>query len=194
MQLTILSLDPGLRNHGYAVVQMRRASTNRVQARVLVNGVVPTTVTQLKSTKLLRQELSTYLSFMGDLIAHHNVDVVGAERYMSRGGQQGPNSECINVMLGALISNLKVPYKLIGAATWKNAVRRAGLDLKAHYKWVKTTPHQFDSVLIGLYVGAMAMQQKDFGDLRIAKIWEPLSFQVEDTSTYPLTNRVLRRQ
>jgi hypothetical protein len=79
--------------------------------------------------------------------------------------------------------------KVIPAATWKNAVKRAGIDLKAEYKRVRVTPHQLDAVLIGLYIGFRGYGRKDFGDVDLPAIWDSILDQVELTSTNRLINR-----
>lgn len=185
--LTILSSDPGYTNYGWSIVQFRKSDSG-LSFRVVENGLCRSTVSNLKDGKVLSQQLEEYAKFMKSLIEKHNVDAICAERFMTR-GINGPSVEMVNFMLGVLVSLAKKPVKLWPAVVWKNALRRKGVELKEWYKYCRTTPHQLDAVLIGVYTGYVAYGYKDFGDLNIKKLMPRLIDQVESTTEEKLFNR-----
>lgn len=190
--LTILSSDPGFRNYGFSVVQFRRDSKGNLAFRVRECGHCTATVSNLKSGKVLVAQLDAYKQFLSGKIDKYGVQAFSAERFMTR-GVNGPSIEMVNFMLGVMVSSFNKPVKLWPAVTWKNAVRRKGVDLSYWYKWCKTSPHQLDATLIGLYTGYRAYGYTDFGDLDLEDVMPSIVDQMESVSLEPLTNRVARR-
>lgn len=191
--ITISSHDPGTANYGYAVVQLTKQA-QRIKFRVLENGLCPTTVKNLKDVKAHRLEVEAYMAWLRSLKARYDLDAVCVERFMTR-GIKGPTVECVNQMIGGMeMGPLRgINLKMMPAATWKNAVTRAGVDLKATYKIARVTPHQLDACLIGIYTGHQGFKVKDFGPTDLAASMPRLLDQIEATSTEKLINRKARR-
>lgn len=185
--MRILSLDPGTVNFGFAVVDIRH-KRGKTSFRVLENGKCEQTVKTLKTAKTMREEMALYEMWLGDLVARYGPQAIAAERYMTR-GINGPTVECVNIMIGMTLTLVEKPFKIMPAATWKNAVTRQGVDLKAAYKKTMVTPHQVDAALIGVYTGCQAFKLNQFGDLNLPKIFYNFLRQLEETSTTRLTNR-----
>lgn len=192
--MRILSLDPGTANFGYAVVDVARhpRKDNSVVFKVVENGKCPSTVHTLKSSSILREEMSQFEYWLGGLVTQYTPDAVAAERFMTR-GIKGPTVECVNIMIGMVTVLIPRPFKIMPAATWKNAVTRSGADLKEAYKLTKVSPHQLDASLIGLYTGCAAYKLKDFGSLDLEAVLPKLFLNLEETATVPLINRKLDR-
>lgn len=187
---TIFSHDFGSANYGYGITQVKLVG-DRILFRILENGLCPSTIRDLSSIKQRRTERDGFVDWLTKIRDQHNPDVLAGERYMTR-GIKGPTIESVNIMIGAVENSPAFwpqMIKVIPAATWKNAVKRAGIDLKAEYKRVRVTPHQLDAVLIGLYIGFRGYGRKDFGDVDLPSIWDKILDQVELTSTNRLINR-----
>lgn len=198
--LTILSNDPGASTknagYGYAVIQVRQ-HRGKIGCRILENGVVPipNTITQLKDSKLYLVQRDAYLAFMAEKFSlYPDIAAIVAERYMAR-GRTGATGEYVNHMLGILaVTYPDLPIKWMSAASWKNAVRRAGVDLDKLYKVCRTTKHQLDACLQGIWAGCFAYGHKDFGDIDLKKVLPKLLDKIEATSVAPLINRKLKRK
>jgi len=78
----------------------------------------------------------------------------------------------------------RLPMKLLTAAVWKNAFhRRFDVELDELYKLTLTTPHQLDSIFIGIYGLEQGMQvELDYDPFDIVK-------QAEATSAVRLINK-----
>jgi hypothetical protein len=185
--LRLLSLDPGTANFGYAVVEVRH-NKGQVAARVLENGKCEHTVRTLKTAKIMREEMDQFELWLGGLVGQYAPQAVAAERYMTR-GINGPTVECVNIMIGQVLTLVDLPFKIMPAATWKNAISRREIDLKEQYKLTKVTPHQVDAAMIGIYTGCQAYGFKDFGPLDVEALFPKLLRQLENTSTAKLINR-----
>lgn len=188
---TIFSHDPGTANYGYGVTQVHQTEDRKMRIRVLENGLCASTIRSLNSLSARKIERDGYVDFLKQIKAKHNPDILCGERFMTR-GIKGPTVESVNIMLGALENNIVFwprMVKMIPAATWKNAVNRSGVDLKAEYKRTRVTPHQLDAVLIGLYIGFQGFGRKDFDGIDLPDIWDSLLDQIELTTTARLINR-----
>jgi Holliday junction resolvasome RuvABC endonuclease subunit len=185
--MRILSLDPGTTNFGYGVLDVRHKDS-QTSFRVLENGKCPFTVKTLKTAKVMGDEMALYELWLGDLVARYAPDAVAAERFMTR-GINGPTVECVNIMIGITLSLMGKPFKIMPAATWKNAVTRQGVDLKEQYKKTMVTPHQVDACMIGLYTGCQAFRLDQFGDLDLPKLFPNFLRSLEETATFRLINR-----
>jgi Holliday junction resolvasome RuvABC endonuclease subunit len=188
--LRLLSLDPGTANFGWAVVEVRH-NKGQVAARVLENGKCEHTVHTLKNAKEMREEMLQFELWLGLIMGQYEPQAATAERFMTR-GINGPTVECVNIMIGQVLTLVDLPFKIMPAATWKNAISRSGVDLKEQYKLTKVTPHQVDAAMIGIYTGCQAYGFKDFGPLDLEYLFPRLLRQLEDTSTAKLINRKIK--
>lgn len=161
-----------------------------MKARILVNGLCPCPLHNLKDHAIRQRQRTKYLEWVGKLIRKYKIDGIYAERYMSR-GMGGPTIESVNMMLG-LLQSFQLPDRYIPAAVWKNAVRRQGVDLKLEYKICRSAPHQLDASLIGLYGLHQAFCIKDFGSMG-RRAFVAYTNQVEKTSKAKLYNRKAKR-
>ncbi len=189
--LVLMSHDPGSRNYGYGVIKATKVVGGKIQVKVLENGLCPVPVSQMKSGSDLRKGLATYKSWYLKIANRYKIQFVVAERFMTRGGK-GPTIEAVNMMLGALMLG-DVPCKVLPAAQWKNAMRRAGIDLAQWYKWAKVTPHQLDACLIGVYTCSMLYGFKGMDALDLKKRMKSLVLEIEKTSKERLINRQTRK-
>lgn len=154
---TILALDPGVRNCGWAVHQLKCASTSGhvpknflVSSVTIYSGHVPKNFL-VSSVKEAQNQLHLFSAFIRRLVRRYKVDEIIAERFQPRFFSSNI-IEAVNIMLGALLS-FKIPVSLITAATWKNAFARHYLDknkLKEFYSCVYS-PHVLDALLIAYY-------------------------------------------
>lgn len=190
--LTVMAHDPGSRNYGYSCVKATQVRNGKIQVSVLENGLCPVPINQMKSGKTLREGLAIYKRWTMELFDKHGIQFVVAERFMTRGGK-GPTIEAVNMMLGALVLG-DVPCKVLPAAQWKNALRRADIDLSYWYKWAKVTPHQLDACLIGVYVCSMLYGFKGVDALDLKKRMKSLVLEIEKTSEERLINRISRKE
>ena len=190
--IRIFAHDPGYSNYGWAVVEAQKVAPQGLRFRVLENGLCHATVNQLKSGKILREQMAQYEKFLQDVRDKYKPDGVAAERFMTR-GINGPSVEMVNFMLGVLVKTSNSPVKLMPAATWKNGVTRNGADLKEWYKFAKVAPHQLDACLIGVYTACQAYGIKDFGDMDLSGMKERITDQIEATTIEKLYNRKARK-
>lgn len=190
--LIVMSHDPGSRNYGYGIVKATQLRGKRIKVQVLENGMCPVPINQLKSGRTLRRGLAAYKFWCQSLAAKYGIQFVVAERFMTRGGK-GPTIESVNMMLGALMLG-DVPCKVLPAAQWKNALRRADIDLSYWYKWAKVTPHQLDACLIGIYICSMLYGFKGVDALDLKKQMKSVVLQIEKTTRERLINRVSRKE
>lgn len=189
--LTVMAHDPGSANYGFAVVRAQTAPRNRLKVTILKNGLCPDKVKVLKSGSHLRASLLAYRKWYAQVVREYNVQFLVAERFMTRGGK-GPTIEAINMMLGVLLCG-DLPCKVMPASQWKNAVRRAGVELDDWYTWAKITPHQLDACLIGVYMASVLYGHKGFDGVPLKTLFKKLVLEAEKTSTEPLINRVRRK-
>ena len=190
--LVVMAHDPGSRNYGWSCVKATRVRGGKIKVSVLENGLCPVPINQMKSGKTLREGLAAYKQWTLDLFTKYGVQFVVAERFMTRGGK-GPTIEAVNMMLGALVLG-DIPCKVLPAAQWKNALRRAEIDLAYWYKWAKVTPHQLDACLIGVYVCSMLYGFKGVDALDLKKRMKSLVLEIEKTSGERLINRQTRKK
>ena len=138
----LLALDPGMRNFGYAIVDL---STNKL----LRNGMNPYPVSSLN-----HNELPTQNKMFSTWVAKHKktgCNFVVAERFQVRSSLHGTSCEAVSFMLGVL-SKIIPRYRFIIASQWKNEYNRQGLVLEEIYQAVKPlTPHQADAVCISFW-------------------------------------------
>jgi hypothetical protein len=100
-------------------------------------------------------QLREFIAALRSLEDSHTLNGLIAERYMARGVSRSTVIETVNVMIGVMSTMfLQRPAKFIPASEWKNEFNRAGFDLDGVYKVgkeQKITPHEIDSLCIGLF-------------------------------------------
>lgn len=184
--MKMLAHDPGTTSYGYSVVEGVMAGS-RLKFRVLENGLVPCTIKNLKDHDERRKQMRRYRNWVREKIEHYEVTHMIGERYMTR-GINGSTIESVNMMLGVL-QCFNLSDKFIPAATWKNALTRAEIVLKEEYRYARTTPHQLDASLIGIYGLFREHGFKDFGSQMDQSMFDRIVSMVENTSTVELKNR-----
>lgn len=139
----ILSMDPGSRNFGIALVGLRKGKP-RVYANTVLTNPVNDLVAFSRTRQAFLQEIERWVSF--------EPNGVVAERFQTR-GIGGPLIEQVSAMLGLIGGAYPdLPIKLTIASVWKNSMqRRFNVDLRELYKEIGVQPHQLDAALIGVY-------------------------------------------
>lgn len=145
--ITILGIDPGSVNAGYAVLLVR-VKNKKVQYKLEECGKLDNLLKDLK--KPHKKVLRAHVKEVKSLVTKYQVDYLLTERYMTR-GIKGSTIEAVNQMLGALEIGLSQEITQIPAATWKNQVNRI-FDLKDFYKSVRVEPHEVDAVLQAMWL------------------------------------------
>lgn len=177
----LLSLDPGSRNFGISCVGLD--SKGRVV--VLANSVLTNPITNLVSN--VGDSINIFHDEIARWVRMYRPDGFIMERFQSRGGRAGPLIELVSGMTLSVCTEYRhLPCKLITAATWKNKFNRRFREdeddkpLDGFYKICRTTPHQLDASLIGVY-GLEIGTNTDID-------YEPLDIiaQVEAVSALPL--------
>lgn len=173
----ILAFDPGSRNMGVSLI----AANEKLKVKVVANSIVTNPVNDLVS---FNASSSKFMDEIDRWIACYAPHAVIAERFQTR-GNGGPLIEMVSSMLGLIRgTNRGLPCKLTTAATWKNAFhRRFNVELDDLYKLTLTTPHQLDSIFIGIYGLEQGMQvELDYDPFDIVQ-------QAENTSAVRLINK-----
>lgn len=153
----ILAHDPGSRNYGYSVVK-GSLSARQLRFQIVQYGLIQTTIDDLKGGALQTKGM-LYLASMQQLEQQFSPKAVIAERYQPRGVSGQTTIECVNIMLGSLFTLFShLPFKVMPASEWKNALRRVGVDLDAIYedqkqdiKAHRLTNHEIDACFIGVF-------------------------------------------
>lgn len=138
----IAAFDPGSRNFGYAIVDMKKLT-------VVENSMNRRTVNTLVH-KIDKEQKQKYVDFLLELKAR-GCEALIAERFQTR-GNGGPLIEQISFMLG--VASMIFPrYRLVIASQWKTAYKRNGFDIESFYEELKPIEtHQIDASLIGLWI------------------------------------------
>lgn len=141
----ILSADPGTRNYGIACVGVLGDKIDVVANSLLTNPITSLTAEVMAQRDLYSAEIRQWFEL-------YEPRLTIAERFQTR-GNGGPTIELVSTMNALFGAVRRIPYKYIPASQWKVAFnRRWGDDyLKGMYEDCRTTPHQLDSVLIGVY-------------------------------------------
>ena len=179
-ELTILSMDPGTTNHAWSVLKVSRP----FKVQVVASGMIENTVKDLKGN--MRPKVLEYVGEIAELVEMYGATHLIMERYMAR-GMKGATIECVNVMIGAVLSALGLARLgvrgknalLIPASQWKNEWNRRS-SLENFYKKVNCVAHQVDSVGIGLYGAAHWLDEKPFEG--IVKLEKVLAKQINATN------------
>lgn len=146
--ITIMGLDAGTKNYGYAVVSFKKKG-NTVKYKIRECGKLNNLIADLKQPH--KPELKVHLKEIKDKIKLYKVDYILAERFMARGNRQ-TTIECVNQMLGALDASISQEVTQIPAATWKNRANRF-FDLKEFYKFCyRVEPHEIDAIFQAVWL------------------------------------------
>jgi len=154
--MIILGLDPAIKNFGYSVFG---SDPNKCyESGILKN---PVNEMGVESQKLIKN----FLEEISNIIDKYKVDNIVVERFQARNISRDIQIECVNTMIGALLT-LDIPVRLIYASHWKNEINRVVstygylLDNKKKlgeplhqsiYPRLRCTPHEFDASCIALY-------------------------------------------
>lgn len=185
--IRVLAHDPGSTSYGFSVVEGYKVGT-KLKLKILIAGHVQNTIKQMKVGLVHKKQIDAYVEELLEIKKKYKPQRFIAERYMNR-GLKGTLIEVVSGMLHIAVRTLKLPYRFIAAVTWKRSITRCGVDLKIAYKWCKTTPHQLDATMMGV-----------FALMKILKVpqhkieMKPIILALEKVSKEKLTNRVLRRQ
>ena len=156
--ITVLGLDPGVRNFGVFGGRLFGVKT--------LHGVTPIETCMFKNTIDTLKEidfeekLCAYMEELKTLLAKVQPDVIVIERYQTR-GPQGTNVEFIGCMIGvtfavasayAAEAGKHVIMKPIIASQWKNALNKK-VNLDAMYEMLGSPKlhHRLDALLMALY-------------------------------------------
>lgn len=148
-EYTILGLDPGSANFGYAVIQVSVGRTFRY--KVLEDGKLSCMLRSLKGD--VTTDINLFKAEVRRILRKHKPTHLIAERFMTR-GIKGATIEYISVMLGVLTQMGIKNVKFITAAQWKNRWNRY-YCLDDFYPQVCIEDHQVDAANIALYGSAL---------------------------------------
>lgn len=161
-RVTVLSLDPGVTNCAWAVLDSGRSGA----VKLLATGMIQNTVREFTGDAV-RESSARFTNEIQQLVEEYSVTHLIAERFMSR-GMKGLTIELVNAMLGILINGWKGrrgTLKLVTAAQWKNEWNRNS-DLTAFYAECDCEVHQVDAIGIGLYGIDHWFNRKPFEHIR----------------------------
>jgi hypothetical protein len=173
----ILALDPGSTNMGISLI----AVSEDLRVKVIANSIITKPLHDLVRVNGGRSE---FLAEIARWVSYYDPQAIAAERFQTR-GIKGKTVEAVSIMLGLLGGKYEhLPLMLVTAGTWKNAFhRRFDVELDDLYKLTLTTPHQLDSILLGLYCMEKGMQvELDYDPFDIVQ-------QAENTSAVRLINK-----
>ncbi len=139
----VLSFDPGIKNFGYAVLDVESIKTLEV-------GKIQNRVEDFKDSLIL--QVQSFSNEITDIIDKYSIDAIVAERFVPRGHLKGTSTENVSFMLG-IIATMR-PLTLILASQWKNWLNRKNKELlDTLYVTVKgqLETHEIDAILIGAY-------------------------------------------
>jgi hypothetical protein len=142
----ILAVDPGTHNFALAVLDVRKKN-DTVAFRILEAKMVSNTITELKDG--IDEQMRAFVrEFRSSSLKYKPTDFI-CERFQSR-GMKGLTIECVNMMIGVMVTRTTVPTRLVTASTWKNAFNRHA-SLQELYDETDAVPHVVDAVCMGLY-------------------------------------------
>lgn len=154
----VLAQDPGSRNYAISVIQ-GAVVRGKLKIKIRESFLLQTLVQQLKDPELLYEEKVAYEKSLRALIKTHKPQALVFERFMTR-GIRGATIEYVSVMLGVLAGLTRLRVHAIPAVTWKSQVKKWGIDLESIYAGTKTTPHQIDATLMGVWLLVKLLQPK----------------------------------
>ena len=199
-KIQVLATDPGLKNFAWCL--MDAGYNNKLGTfgvKVGRSGILPN-LEDLISEKTVEATAKIH-SMLTELAS--GVDFICSERFMTRGTLTGKTGEAVNMVLGVLSkmgSELCVDVGLITPAQWKTAFNRSakpyGGGLNQLYKICKTTPHQLDAALIGVYYASMKLRpdcDNHFDMIAGRRSRDKFLDELEAQSEVALINRRMQR-
>lgn len=154
--LTILGVDPGSRNMGFGVIEVKIGK--KWKSRIREVGMIQRTVKEMKGD--VRGDLMKFRREFNGILKRHKVDVIVAERYMNR-GIRGNTGELVGLMLGCIALSSVKDVSFIPASQWKNAFNR-NADLDQLYKDSRLVAHAIDATCIAAYGACQILEHKPF--------------------------------
>lgn len=194
----VISFDPGQQNFAWSITQ-HRSINGMLESRCVESGLLKHTVKTLKNQDKLQSESQEFYMELASLFDRYEWAVIAVERFMGRGIKVGTTSETTNIMIGMLAHFVWMRYEqafplLINAATWKTAFDRAtSRTLKQSYSLCRTTPHQYDASLIGVYAASVNQGVIPFKSINDIMLADKFMASVEKTSCVSLVNRRAKR-
>lgn len=160
--MNILSIDPGIQNFGYSVINIETSKV--IICKKLINPI-----NEFNN----KNKLNAFNEEIDSIIKLHNIKEITAERFLVRAKHlKGISTELIAFMLGIL--STKCDTKLITAAQWKNWINSNDKELlnSIYILYNHLETHQIDSILIGYYVYSLNIHEalKFFKDSRNANM------------------------
>jgi len=158
--------DPGTKNSAIALIEDTRRGIRCVGSAMLF---CPLSVIQGVDAA---ESALNFESTWQDIFDTFQPNAVAVERWAVRGRFNGAQSEIISFGSGIIRTLAQwrgIEFQTMLAATWKNSVKRAGVDLQDCYNWGKTVktgrkshpPHRIDASLIGLWQHTNGMKGVD---------------------------------
>ena len=160
-KIRILSMDPGVENYAWSVLDVSRP----FEVKVLASGMIKNTVREM--TKGMHEQLCKFVDDVQSIMNEFDPEFLIAERYMSR-GMGGTTIELVNAMIGAVALMWKKSsdrVKFIPAAEWKNRWNSKS-SLDEFYQKVNCAVHQVDSIGIGIYGAAYWLDERPFETIK----------------------------
>ncbi|QJT71070.1 hypothetical protein GR11A_00032 [Vibrio phage vB_VcorM_GR11A] len=206
----VLSFDPGKYNFAYSYTE-HKVSGGRVKTRVLETGLMQVPLDKLDDAEFSRQCYDFKVEFTGMLRRFSRefgeINLITLERYMGRGTMVGTTIEVCGIMIGLITSavhdrGLAASIQLVTSAIWKNAFNRINTDaqeelgkkkttqyLHLSYNLCRTSAHELDAVLIGLYGAYKYFGKKPYETQASEKERDRLLSKVEQATTLKLEKR-----
>lgn len=194
--LKVLSFDPGQNNFAFSVSKHKYKDDIR-QAKVLDNGIIQHTITNLNKVNILQEQTLDFINEVCELLDKWApFDLIAIERFMGRGIKVGTTSETTNIMIGILTTLIWDRYKcgfpiMVNPAQWKKAIGKE--SLAQAYSLCGSTAHQLDASLIGYYVADIEMSIRPFDYLQDEATRDRYLYWIEKTSREKLVNRRNKR-
>lgn len=196
MILKTLSFDPGEKNFAYAILHHKYIN-NELSHKVITNGIINNTIRNLNNRELFESESINFHNEIKSLISN-DIHIISTERFMGRGIKVGNMIETVNIMIGILSSLSKDIHGIfptfIHAASWKNAYNRNAKDLNHCYKICKTSNHQLDASLLGVYSSSIHYDVKPFTSVKNIRNRDKFFLSIEKTSQSSLIKRRIKRK
>lgn len=161
--LTVLGLDPGTANFGYAVVQVFMQP--KYKYRIITHGMIDEAVQEMSGLDV-GERMQKFEKRIRSLKRMHNIDVAVGERFMTR-GHKGTTIEAVSAMLGITASVFKNEVAFIPASQWKNAINKK-LELEGLYESMKhygIAAHRVDAVGIALYGSTLSIGEPHYSTI-----------------------------
>jgi len=197
MVIKTLSFDPGEKNFAYSILE-HKYSKNRMLSRSVKNGLFESPIKHLNDKEKFKAESIKFHNELGSLLSN-SIDIVTVERFMGRGIKIGNLTESANIMIGVVVVKSKKITntfpQLIPPMTWKNAYNRIVIDdLDACYKICRTSNHQLDASLLGIYSASLFYNITPFSSIKTEKKRDKFLSSIEKTSQTKLIQRREKRK